>query len=198
MTEAQEIYLLRTKYHESFVELQIKYHKTKKELQEIIKSQTPKPNHTITLFSDVRDLDVPERVRNLLVRHRYHYIGEVPIEKEQLMRHRGIGNDAANRILDAVLSVRKESRKMTVLDIQANFCKPGVEIIFQPRNEKGHLPLDMEEANTDEEYSRLLNTKEVINFRLGEETTTPVYSISGRLKGEITRITCVILMRDRG
>ena len=97
---------------------------------------------------------------------------------------------------------------MTVLELQKQYIRPGYVVEFIPyswERTKGEawipftgLPRDMAKAKTDEEWSHLLYTKQVVKYEVISDANEPtkVFSLTGRFKGFEYRITIAVWMHD--
>ena len=96
---------------------------------------------------------------------------------------------------------------MTVPELQIKYAKPGMTLEIIPYSIEKTLgeswipftgmPKDLENLD-DVEYSRRLNTKEVVKYESisnGDEPTK-VFSLTGRFKGYQYRITIAVWMHD--
>lgn len=98
---------------------------------------------------------------------------------------------------------------MTVPELRAMYAKPGFDVEFIPyswEKTKGESwipftgqPKDLEWAKDDKDYSRLLNTKEVVKYEVINDASEPakVFSLTGRFKGYQWKITIAVWMHDR-
>ena len=97
---------------------------------------------------------------------------------------------------------------MTVPELRAKYIRPGLDIdiiSYSLEATNGEIcipftnqPKDLSEAESPEEYSRLLNTKEIVKYEILSDDNEPekVFSLTGRFKGYQFRMSIAVWMHD--